>query len=223
MHITEGFLPYEWCIFWYVIAIPVVIYGIYKIRKIVHDFPDSKSLLVVTGAYMFAISSIRIPTPFGSCYHITGNGLNASIFGPVITSVLSVIVLIFHLFFLGDGGITTFGATVVSFGIVGPFVAWGVYRLMINFNISSIIAIFFAAFFGNIFTYAITALQFALAFPEPTFFDAYYKFLILFTPQVAIAVFDGIITVLIWRGLKEYKSKIFSKLKLFGKKESESI
>ena len=34
MHIMEGFLPWQWCLFWYIVTIPVVVYGVMQIKKI---------------------------------------------------------------------------------------------------------------------------------------------------------------------------------------------
>ncbi len=33
MHIMEGFLPPIWCLFWYILSIPVIAYGIIRIKK----------------------------------------------------------------------------------------------------------------------------------------------------------------------------------------------
>ena len=49
MHIMEGYLPLEWCIVWFVVAIIVVAFGIYQIKKIVDETPESKALPAVSG------------------------------------------------------------------------------------------------------------------------------------------------------------------------------
>lgn len=100
MHIMEGFLPPMWCAVWYIIAIPVVAYGLYKIKKVVDETPESKALLAVSGAFMFVISSLKLPSVTGSCSHPTGNGLGAALFGPAATAVLATIVLILRQFYL---------------------------------------------------------------------------------------------------------------------------
>ena len=46
----EGYLPLTWCIVWFVISIIVVAFGIYQIKKIVDETPESKALLAVSGA-----------------------------------------------------------------------------------------------------------------------------------------------------------------------------
>lgn len=115
MHIMEGFLPLQWCLFWYIISFIVVIYGIIKIKKITEESPELKPLLAVSGAFMFILSAIRLPSFVpGSSSHPTGNGLSAVIFGPAVTSVLATIVLIFQALLLAHGGITTLGANVLQ-------------------------------------------------------------------------------------------------------------
>jgi len=62
MHIMEGFLPLEWCLFWYVVALPVVAYGVIQIKKITDENPESKPLLAVSGAFIFVLSSLKLPS-----------------------------------------------------------------------------------------------------------------------------------------------------------------
>lgn len=213
MHIMEGFLPPFWCAVWYVITIIVVAYGLYEIKKVVDETPESKSLLAVSGAFMFVISSLKLPSVTGSCSHPTGNGLGAALFGPAVTAVLATIVLLFQAVLLAHGGLTTLGANCVSMGIVGPFVGWIVYKLGTKAGIPSKINIFLIAFIADIVTYIVTAIQLGLAFPEPTAMAAITKFFLIFAPtQLPLAIAEGLLTVIIWNGLMTYKPKLLNKL-----------
>lgn len=224
MHIMEGFLPPMWCAVWFIIAIPIVLYGCYQIKKVTDENPHSKALLAISGAYMFVLSSLKLPSVTGSCSHPTGNGLGAAIFGPAVTSVLATIVLLFQALLLAHGGLTTLGANIVSMGIVGPLVAWIVYKSLIKSNISSTIAIFFAAFLGDLLTYVTTSFQLALAFPLPSFTAALGNFLVIFAiTQIPLAIAEGIITSIIWDRLKAYRPKLLEKLNLLSKKEDLDI
>ena len=71
-----------------------------------------KMLIAVVGAFAFVLSALKIPSVTGSSSHPTGVGLAAILFGPAITSVLGLIVLIFQAILLAHGGITTLGANV---------------------------------------------------------------------------------------------------------------
>ena len=220
MHIMEGYLPLEWCIVWFVISIIIVAYGIYQISKIVDKTPESKALLAVSGAFMFILSSLKLPSVTGSCSHPCGNGLSAGLFGPAVTSVLATIVLVFQALLLAHGGLTTLGANIFSMGIVGPFVAWIVYKGCLKVNLNSTIAIFFAAFLGDLLTYVATSFQLALAFPAPSFGAALVNFLIIFAvTQIPLAIGEGILTVIIWDRLKAYKPKLLNKLNALSPNE----
>ncbi|MDR2966683.1 MAG: cobalt ECF transporter S component CbiM [Methanobacteriaceae archaeon] len=223
MHIMEGFLPGIWAIIWYIVSIPVVIYGIIRIKKLAEEVPDSTSLLAVSGAFMFILSSLKIPSVTGSCSHPTGNGIGAAIFGPAVVSVLATITLVFQALLLAHGGITTLGANIFSMGIVGPFAAWGIYKILNNRGISPSITIFFAAVFGNLFTYITTSFQLAMAFPEPTFQSALILFLEIFAlTQIPLAIAEGFLAIVIWDQLMKYQPKLLEKLNVLKVKISSN-
>ena len=89
MHIMEGFLPVFWCLVWFAVSIPVIAYGVYKLNKLVKEKREILPLLAVAGAFIFVLSSLKMPSVTGSCSHPTGTGIAAIIFGPAITAVLS--------------------------------------------------------------------------------------------------------------------------------------
>src|SRR5690606_35385169 len=111
MHIMEGFLPSPWWQAWFAVSIPVIMYGIYKMNKLVNEKREILPLLAVAGAFVFVLSSLKLPSVTGSCSHPTGTGVAAIIFGPAISAVLGTIVLLYQALFLAHGGLTTLGAT----------------------------------------------------------------------------------------------------------------
>jgi cobalt/nickel transport system permease protein len=194
-------------------ALPVVAYGVIQIKKITDKNPESKPLLAVSGAYMFVLSSLKLPSVSGSCSHPTGNGLGAILFGPAVTSVLAAITLVFQALLLAHGGITTLGANIFSMGIVGPVVAWLVYKGCKNAGLSLSIGVFLAAFLGDLFTYVTTATQLSLAYPIPTFSEAYIKFMIIFAyTQIPLAIAEGILTVIIFDYIKKLRPDVLERL-----------
>ena len=110
MHIMEGFLPPAMCILWGVIALPFLLAGYFSIKKTVAHDRRSITLVAMAGAFIFVISSLKIPSVTGSCSHMTGTGLGAILFGPSAVSILGVIVLLFQAILLAHGGLTTLGA-----------------------------------------------------------------------------------------------------------------
>ncbi len=213
MHIMEGFLPWQWCIFWYAISLPVLFYGVMRIKRITDELPESKPLLAVSGAFMFILSSLKMPSVTGSCSHPTGNGLGAILFGPGVVSVMAAIVLIFQALLLAHGGLTTLGANIFSMGIIGPIFAWLAYKGSLKSRLPSSIAVFLAAFLGDIMTYVTTSLQLALAFPIPDVITATSKFMIIFAyTQIPLGVAEGLLTIVVFENILKLKPEITEKL-----------
>ena len=167
MHIMEGYLSLQWCIFWWIVAMPCILFGIHRLKKIMRTDREALPLLGVTGGFIFLLSSLKLPTPFGSSSHPTGTGLSAICFGPWITSVVCAIVLLFQALFLAHGGLSTLGANTVSMGIVGPFVGYTIYRLLKNSRISIYTTVFLATMFADLSTYVVTSFQLALGAVHP--------------------------------------------------------
>lgn len=210
MHIMEGYLPGKWAIIWGVVAIPFLIIGIKNLNKVMKEDTNAKVLLGLAGGFVFVLSALKIPSVTGSCSHPTGVGLGAILFGPTIMTVVGTIVLLFQALLLAHGGLTTLGANVVSMAIVGPLVSYGIYVLLKNKSINRGFVVFLAASLGNLMTYVVTATQLALAFPDPVsgLMGSLVRFLSVFAlTQIPLAVIEGIITVIVYNLLVEYKNE----------------
>ncbi len=207
MHIMEGYLPASHAVAWTAVATPFVAYGGYRLAKVLRAHPETKLLFAAAGAFCFVLSALKIPSVTGSSSHPTGTGLGAILFGPAAVSVLGTIVLLFQALLLAHGGVTTLGANVFSMAVVGPFVAYGVFRSVRALGGRLGVAVFSAAMVGNLSTYVTTATQLALAFPDPVggFGGAFAKFVGIFAfTQVPLAVIEGLITVVAVNLLSAY-------------------
>lgn len=217
----EGFLPWYWCVFWYALAIPFIAHGVITIKKVTEKHPESKPLLAVAGAFMFILSSLKMPSVTGSCSHPCGNGLGAVLFGPTVVSALGVIVLAFQALLLAHGGITTLGANDFSMAIVGPISAWLIWKASRKVGLSFSVSIFLAAVAGDWLTYVTTAIQLSMAFPIPTFGSAFIKFMIIYAyTQVPLAIAEGLLTVVIFDYILKLRPDILRTLKVIGPKET---
>jgi cobalt/nickel transport system permease protein len=224
MHIMEGMLPGLWPLFWYMVSLPVVAYGVIQIKKITEENPESMPLLAVSGAFVFVLSSLKFPSVTGSCSHPTGTGLGAVFFGPAVASVLAAIVLVFQALLLAHGGISTLGANIFSMGIVGPVAAWLIFKGAKNMGWSPSIGIFLAAAAGDLLTYVTTATQLALAFPLPTFGAAFTNFMTIFAlTQIPLAIAEGLLTVVIFEYIMKLRPDILEKLNVVGPKVKETL
>src|SRR5512136_300210 len=153
MHIMEGFLPLQWCIVWWVVALPCILLGMYQLKKVLAIDREALPLLGVTGGFIFILSSLKLPSVTGSCSHPTGTGLSAISFGPWITAVICAIVLLFQSLFLAHGGLSVLGANIVSMGIVGPLVGYFVYRALRDTPVNIYMTVFLVTAIADMFTY----------------------------------------------------------------------
>ncbi len=223
MHIMEGFLPVFWCLIWFTASIPVIAFGVYKLNKLVKEKREILPILAVAGAFIFVLSSLKIPSVTGSCSHPTGTGIGAIIFGPAITAVLGTIVLIFQALFLAHGGLTTLGANVFSMGIVGPVVSYLIYKAGMKAKFNFYLIVFLAAAFGDLATYITTSTELALAFPAGglfnyvAFISSFSKFLAIFAiTQVPLAIIEGAVSALLFKYVIEVKSDILVEMKVLN-------
>lgn len=207
MHIMEGYLPAGYCIAWGIISLPFLFAGFVSLKNKIKENRRNLTLIAMSGAFIFVISSLKIPSVTGSCSHMTGTALGAVLFGPAAVSILGIIVLLFQALLLAHGGITTLGANTFSMAVAGPLISFGIFKLCRKAGVNRRAGIFLAAFAGDLFTYLITSFQLALAYPSESggVVSSFIKFLGVFAPtQLPLAVIEGILTVIIIIGLETY-------------------
>lgn len=208
----EGFLPPMWCGIWYLISGVFVAHGIIRLNKIFKENPESKPLIAVAGAFMFVLSSLKLPSVTGSCSHPCGNGLGAVLFGPSVTAVLATIVLLFQATLLAHGGLTTLGANIFSMGIMGPIAGWLVFKSLKG-KMNSTWVVMLAAIFADWVTYITTAVQLTIAYPGADPMNTLSIFLGIFAvTQIPLAIAEGLLTALLWDKIKELRPDILLKL-----------
>lgn len=216
MHIMEGYLPPSYCIAWGILCLPFLAAGFFSIQNKLKANPRAITLLAMSGAFIFVISSLKIPSVTGSCSHMTGTGLGAILFGPAAVSILGIIVLLFQAILLAHGGLTTLGANTFSMAVTGPLLTYGIYWLCKKGKVNRKVSIFLAACLGDLFTYCMTSVQLALAYPSEQggVVLSAAKFLGVFAPtQLPLAVIEGILTVLVVMALETYA---LPELKMIG-------
>jgi cobalt/nickel transport system permease protein len=214
----EGFLPWQWALFWWLVALPCLALGVYQLKKVLDSDREALPLLGVTGGFIFILSSLKLPSVTGSSSHPTGTGLSAIAFGPWITAVIGAIVLLFQALFLAHGGLSTLGANIVSMGVAGPLAGWGMYRLLRDSRVSIFLTVFLACALADLFTYVVTSFQLALAFPAEVggVASSLAVFLLIFAfTQVPLAILEAVILVLVFRYIVQLRPGILVRLKIF--------
>ncbi len=127
-------------------------------------------------------------------------------------SVLGTIVLLFQALLLAHGGLTTLGANAFAMAIVGPLVAYGLFRLTQRGGMPLAVSLFVAASVANLTTYVTTALQLALAFPSEIggIATSFTRFLGIFAlTSVPLAISEGIMTVILVKALLSQSAPAF--------------
>jgi cobalt/nickel transport system permease protein len=220
MHIMEGYLSLQWCIVWWLFALPCLAYGVLHLKKVMDADREALPLLGVTGGFIFLLSSLKLPTPFGSSSHPTGTGLSAICFGPWITSVVCAIVLLFQALFLAHGGLSTLGANTVSMGIIGPLVGYTMYRLLKNTSVSMYTTVFLVTAFADLSTYVVTSFQLALGAVHPATGNVVSSFIVFLgifaITQIPIAIVEGIVLALVFKYIVQLKPDILIHLNIFS-------
>lgn len=210
MHIAEGFLPPAHAAAWFVAATPFVIHGAKAVVEVARKSPENKLLLAAAGAFTAVLSAIKLPSVTGSSSHPTGTGMGAILFKPPVMAFLGTLVLLFQAVLLAHGGLTTLGANVFSFAIVGPWVAYGVFKAMQGVRAPEWASIFFAVALANLAIYSTTSLQLALAHPDPAtgIVGALAKFLGIFAlTQVPLSIMEGIVAIIVLRQIFRFVAR----------------
>ena len=204
MHIMEGYLDPIWCAVWFILAIPFVVLGARAVVKLMREHPEQKMTVALSGAFIFLLSSMKLPSMTGSSSHPTGTGLSAVLYGVSATSFLALIVLIFQAILLAHGGITTLGANVFSMGIFGPLCGILVWNVMRKAGAGIAVSMLGAAVFANLCTYVCTSVQMGLNW------GGYSEFLTTFAiTQIPLSIMEGILFYMFANYLLNNKPEVF--------------
>lgn len=208
MHISEGILPFNWALFWSVVALPFVAWGLYELKRKSSTDLSFKPLVGLMAAVVFIISCMPIPVPTaGTCSHPCGTGISAILVGPAISILISAVALLIQALFLAHGGLTTWGANILSMGIIGSFSGFLTFRalrlltaLILPFNKRDnrrlAIQAFMAGLIADWATYITTSVELASGIRgESPFWPLFWKILIAFIPtQLPLGILEGAMT-----------------------------
>lgn len=164
MHIPEGLLPAQQAAAWYAPALAFVGVGLAGLKKRFALTPASRPLVGLMGAYVFIMSLMPVPVPgLGTVSHPCGTPLAAILLGPFTASVLGAVALLLQALFFAHGGLTSWGANIVSMAVGGSLAGFGVFRLSRRLGLGLGVAAGLAGLLGDLVTYGLTSLQLALA------------------------------------------------------------
>ena len=197
MHISEGILPLNWALLWFVFAAPFVAYGLYRLKKLSLVDPSFKALVGLMAAVVFIISCMPIPVPTaGTCSHPCGTAISGILVGPAISVLVAAVALLIQALFIAHGGLSTWGANIVSMGIMGSFAGFLTFRALRSMRISLAISGFMAGLLADWATYFTTSVELASGIKgESSFMPLFWKILIAFIPtQLPLGILEGAMT-----------------------------
>lgn len=197
MHISEGILPTKWAALWFLVAAPFVIYGLYRLKKLSAVDLSFKPLVGLMAAVVFIISCMPIPVPVaGTCSHPCGTGISGILVGPFISILITAVALLIQALFLAHGGLSTWGADIVSMGIMGSFAGYLTFKGLRAIKANLWIAGFMAGLFADWATYFTTSVELASGIRgDSPFLPLFWKILIAFIPtQLPLGILEGAMT-----------------------------
>jgi cobalt/nickel transport system permease protein len=197
MHISEGILPFRWAALWFGVALPFVAYGIWRLKVITKTDLSFKPLVGLMAAFVFILSCMPIPVPVaGTCSHPCGTGISGILVGPAISILVAAVALLVQAFFLAHGGLSTWGANLVSMGVMGSFAGYLTFKALRSMKVNLAIAGFLAGLFADWATYLTTSLELASGIRgESPFVPLFWKIVLAFIPtQLPLGILEGAMT-----------------------------
>jgi cobalt/nickel transport system permease protein len=126
VHIPDGYLSPGTCAALYAGAAPFWWVSLRRLKRAL----DARLVpqLSLLAAFSFVVMMFNIPLPGGTTGHAVGAALSAIVIGPSGAILAVSTALAIQAFFFGDGGVTALGANCVNIAVIGPLVAFAVYR-----------------------------------------------------------------------------------------------
>jgi cobalt/nickel transport system permease protein len=197
MHISEGILPLPWAALWFAVALPFLALGVKRLNTLARDDLSFKPLVGLMAAVVFIISCMPVPVPTaGTCSHPCGTGMAAILVGPFVSTLVAAVALLLQALFLAHGGLSTWGANIVSMGIVGSFTGYLVFKGLRTIGASLALAGFFAGLLADWGTYMATSVELASGIRgDAPFLPLLGKVIIAFIPtQLPLGILEGAMT-----------------------------
>lgn len=197
MHIAEGILPFDWAALWSAVALPFVAWGLYNLKKRAAEDLSFKPLVGLMAAVVFIISCLPVPVPFaGTCSHPCGTGISGILVGPAVSVLITAVALLIQALFLAHGGLSTWGADIVSMGGMGSFAGYLVFRALRSLKFNLAVSGFMAGLLADWATYLMTSLELAAGIRGTSEFGPlFWKIVLAFVPtQLPLGILEGAMT-----------------------------
>ncbi|MEK6651635.1 MAG: energy-coupling factor ABC transporter permease [Nitrospirota bacterium] len=223
MHISEGILPFNWALLWSLVAVPFVAWGLYKLKKLSSIDLSFKPLVGLMAAVVFIISCMPIPVPTaGTCSHPCGTGISGILLGPAISILITAVALLIQALFLAHGGLTTWGADIVSMGVMGSFAGFLTFKVLRLIKVNIAVSGFMAGLLADWATYLTTSVELASGIKgDSAFMPLFWKILIAFIPtQLPLGILEGAMTAGMVTLLYKKRPDLLVKMRVIKQEEA---
>ncbi|MDO9288752.1 MAG: energy-coupling factor ABC transporter permease, partial [Thermodesulfovibrionales bacterium] len=223
MHISEGILPFNWAALWFAVALPFVAYGLYRLKKLSAIDLSFKPLVGLMAAVVFIISCMPIPVPTaGTCSHPCGTGISGILLGPAISILITAVALLIQALFLAHGGLTTWGADIVSMGVMGSFAGFLTFKVLRLIKVNIAVSGFMAGLLADWATYLTTSVELASGIKgDSAFMPLFWKILIAFIPtQLPLGILEGAMTAGMVTLLYKKRPDLLVKMRVIKQEEA---
>jgi cobalt/nickel transport system permease protein len=197
MHIPEGLIPAQQAVAWYAPAAAFVGAGLVGLKRRLAIQPSVRPLIGLMAAFVFVISLMPLPVPgLGTVSHPCGTPMAAILLGPLTATVLGSVALLLQALFFAHGGITTWGANILSMAVGGAFAGFAVFKISRRAGLGLGISAGMAGLIGDLVTYGITSFQIALALHgDESVLNVWGVAFASFVPtQLPLAIAEGLVT-----------------------------
>lgn len=197
MHISEGILPAGWAAFWSFAAVPFIGYGLYRLKELSRTDLSFKPLVGFLAAVVFIISCMPVPVPTaGTCSHPCGTGISGILLGPGVSVLVAAVALLLQAIFLAHGGLSTWGANIMSMGVIGSLTGYLTFRMLRSVKMNMAVSAFVAGLLADWATYMMTSVELATGIRgEADFIPLFWKILVAFIPtQLPLGILEGAMT-----------------------------
>ena len=222
MHISEGILPLNWAAIWFVVAAPFVALGLRRLNDLSRQDLAIKPLVGLLAAVVFIVSCMPIPVPTaGTCSHPCGTAISAILVGPLVSVLIATVALLIQALVMAHGGLSTLGADIVSMGVVGSLVGYGVFRGLRALGAGLGVAGFCAGVLTDWAVYMTTSMELASGIrgSEP-FLPLFTKIMIAFVPtQLPLGLLEGAMTAGMVSLLARKRPDLLARMKLIAPEE----
>ena len=188
MHIPDGFIDLPTSGAFAVVAAAGVAISIRGAKSSLDE--KTAPLAGLTATFIFAVQMLNFPVAAGTSGHLLGAALAAVLIGPYAATLAITIVLILQALLFADGGLSALGLSVFNMSIVGVWVGYGVFLMVMKIAPKKKVSISIAAAIAALLSVPAAAAGFVLQYAIGA--NATFSISAVFTAMIGTHLLIGI-------------------------------